>query len=338
MAEPRSRQRGRRVGRIVAGALVVGAVLVPVAATGGQAGATAGGLTFNLVWSQQLPDAGSPIAQSSPMEAALDGPGPSVVVGDRAGNLWAFQLSNGATTPGWPASTGGAPIDSTPSVAVLPGSSQDTVFVGGGNAADPTVGGYYAFNPNGSLRWHVNATDAHGNHGVQASLAVGSLGGTTAVVAPSLGQYEYALNASTGSVLPGWPFFTADSGFTTPSLVDLSGNGQTDVVEGGDSTAGVADGQTYTNGGHLRVLGPGGNLLCDYNTNQTVDSSPAVGDIQGNGQMGIVFGTGSYYAGASDTNMLFAANSGCGILWSANLGGNTVDSPALGEIEGNGSV
>ncbi len=316
----------------------MGAVLVPVAATGGQAGATAGGLTFNLVWSQQLPDAGSPIAQSSPMEAALDGPGPSVVVGDRAGNLWAFQLSNGATTPGWPASTGGAPIDSTPSVAVLPGSSQDTVFVGGGNAADPTVGGYYAFNPNGSLRWHVNATDAHGNHGVQASLAVGSLGGTTAVVAPSLGQYEYALNASTGSVLPGWPFFTADSGFTTPSLVDLSGNGQTDVVEGGDSTAGVADGQTYTNGGHLRVLGPGGNLLCDYNTNQTVDSSPAVGDIQGNGQMGIVFGTGSYYAGASDTNMLFAANSGCGILWSANLGGNTVDSPALGDIEGNGSV
>ena len=46
------------------------------------------------------------------------------------------------------------------------------------------------------------------------------------------------MNASNGSVLPGWPFFTADSGFTTPSLADLYGNGQTEVVEGGDSSTG----------------------------------------------------------------------------------------------------
>ena len=58
------------------------------------------------------------------------------------------------------------------------------------------------------------------------------------MVAPSLGQDEYAFNAGNGSILPGWPFFTADSGFTTPSLADLYGNGQTEVVEGGDSSAG----------------------------------------------------------------------------------------------------
>ena len=52
---------------------------------------------------------------------------------------------------------------------------------------------------------------------------------STGVVAPSLGQDEYALNAANGSVLPGWPFFTADSGFTTPSVADLYGNGQTEV-------------------------------------------------------------------------------------------------------------
>ena len=31
------------------------------------------------------------------------------------------------------------------------------------------------------------------------------------------------------------------SNFTTPSLADLYGNGQTEVIEGGDSTAGQAD-------------------------------------------------------------------------------------------------
>jgi hypothetical protein len=338
-------RRGRRHRRaaVVAAALVLGSagVLVGVvrAAPASAAGpvAHAAALPVSLTWQQTLPDAGVPIAQSSPSVATLDGGGASVVVGDRAGYLWAFHLSNGSAVPGWPAHTGGIPIDSTASVAPN-GTGTDNVFIGAGNAANPSVGGYYGFNNAGAQLWQQNATDAHGSHGVQASLAVGNLNGTTGVVAPSLGQNEYALNAGNGSILPGWPFFTADSGFTTPSLADLYGNGQTEVIEGGDSTAGVANSQTYTNGGHLRVLGAGGNLLCQYNTNQTVDSSTAVGNFLANGQVGIAFGTGSYYPGASDSNTLFAANSACNIVWSANLGGNTVDSPAIGDIEGDGNV
>ena len=40
-------------------------------------------------------------------------------------------------------------------------------------------------------------------------------------MAPALGQEELALSGSTGAVLPGWPFFTADSDFSTPALADL---------------------------------------------------------------------------------------------------------------------
>ncbi|MHB1710964.1 MAG: hypothetical protein ACYCV7_06125, partial [Acidimicrobiales bacterium] len=138
-------------------------------------------LGISLVWTRTLPDAGSPIAQSSPSVATLDGGGPSVVVGDRGGTLWAFHLSNGSTPPGWPAHTGGAPIDSTPSVASVGGSGLDTVYVGAGNAADPHAGGYYAFNHAGVQVWKVNATDPQGNQGVQASLTVGSIDGVTGV-------------------------------------------------------------------------------------------------------------------------------------------------------------
>jgi hypothetical protein len=298
--------------------------------------AHAAGITANLAWQQVLPDAGNPVAQSSPSVATLDGGGAAVVVGDRAGNVYAFHLSDGSSVAGWPAHTGG-PVDSTPSVTPN-GGGTDNVYVGSGNAAHPNVGGYYAFANTGRLLWQRNAQDPNGLYGVQASMAVGNLGGVTGTVAPSLGQEEYALNAGTGASLPGWPFFTADSGFTTPSLADLYGNGQTEVVEGGDSTAGVANGQTYTNGGHLRIVGSGGNLLCDYNTNQTVDSSTAVGNFLGGGQVGIAFGTGSYYPGASDSNTLLAANNRCGIAWRDNLGGTTTGSPALGDLSGTGNL
>jgi len=292
-------------------------------------------LSISLAWQQDLPDAGAPIAQSSPNVATLDGGGPSVVVGDRAGGVYAFHLSDGSGVPGWPANVG-APVDSTPS-ASPDGSGTDFVYVGSGNAARPKTGGYVGLTNTGARIWSRPATDPNGNYGVQASLAVGSLEGVQSVVAPSLGQNAYALDAGNGAVLPGWPFFAADSGFTTPSLADLYGNGQTEVVQGGDSTAGLAGGQQYINGGHLRVIGAGGNLLCHYDTNQTVDSSTAVGNFLGGGATGIAFGTGSYFPGAPDSNTLFASDSHCNIVWRDNLGGNTISSPAIGDVLGNGS-
>ncbi len=317
--------------------LVLGAPLTAgLSSPAGAAPVAHASLATSLQWQQIVADTGNPIAQSSPTEATLDGGGPSVVVGDRAGNVWAFHLANGSTTPGWPAHTG-APVDATPS-AMANGSGTDNVFVDAGNAAQSTVGGYYGFNNSGGQIWHVGAPDLNGQHGVQASPAVGVLNGVQAVVAPSLGQNQYALNAANGATLPGWPFFTADSSFSTPSLADLYGNGQTEIVEGGDSSPGLAYGVNYTAGGHLRVLGAGGNLICDHDTNQTVDSSPAVGNFLTGGQVGIAFGTGSFYSGASDTNTLFASDAHCNIAWRTNLGGNTISSPAIGDLEGDGNV
>ncbi len=337
------RRRGRgRLRRFGTRAVVAAAVLAcaaPVVATADAVPARATVAPrlsgINLAWQQVLPDAGSPIAESSPNVATLDGGGPAVVVGDRAGSVYAFHLSNGSGVAGWPARVG-APVDSTPSVSP-DGSGTDFVYVGTGNAAQPRVGGYVGLSNTGAQIWYRPATDPNANYGVQASLAVGPLEGVQAVVAPSLGQNAYALDAGTGADLPGWPFFTADSGFTTPSLADLYGNGQTEVVQGGDSTAGNAMGQQYSNGGHLRVLGAGGNLLCDYDTNQTVDSSTAVGNFLGGGGTGIAFGTGSYWPGAPDTDTLFASDTHCNIVWRDNLGGNTISSPAIGDVLGNGS-
>ena len=331
----------RRSVRVLSAAALVAAATPILAVTGSvvtsapaHAGVTSHSLGISLAWQQVLPDAGSPIAESSPTVATLDGGGASVVVGDRAGGVYAFHLSDGSAVSGWPAHLG-APVDSTPS-ASPDGSGTDYIYVGSGNAADPTAGGYNGITNTGDVFWTRSATDLNGNHGVQASLAVGQMDGIQSVVAPSLGQNEYALNAGNGAVLPGWPFFTADSGFTTPSLADLYNDGQTEIVEGGDSTYGNAYGVQYYNGGHLRVLGTGGNLICQYDTDQTVDSSTAVGNFLAGGATGIAFGTGTFYSGAADTNTLFASDSHCNIQWQANLLGSTESSPALGDILGNG--
>ncbi len=301
--------------------------------------ATPGALNFNLAWSSgSLNDLGGPIAESSPMVATLDSQGPAVVVGDRTGYLYAYHLSDGSPVGGWPVYDGGTPIDSTPSVAVLNGDNFDSVFVGTGNAQHPTTGGYEAYGPTGSLLWHTSVqnppTDNKPAGGVQASLTVGDLGGGPDVFAGSLGQEAYALTATSGSMPAGWPFFTADSVFSTAAVADLYGSGQQELVVGGASTQGLAYGLQYQNGGHVRVLDAQGHLIYDYDTNQEVDSSPAVGPFLAGGATGIVVGTGYFYAGASDTDKVLAFDSRLVPAWSETLDGCTESSPAVVAING----
>jgi putative pyrroloquinoline-quinone binding quinoprotein len=313
--------------------------------------AVANTIGITPVWSENvLPDGSQPIAESSPNIANLAG-GPAVVVGDRAGHVYALNLATGNEVPGWPVSTSGVPVDSTPSVADTTGNGLDSVFVGVGTAANASEGGYMAINPQGGTQWFTNvdnpSTDNNPAHAVQASLAVGNLEGGTDVVAGSLGEVAQAMSASTGGILPGYPWFQADSSFATPAIADIYGNGQNDVIEAGDSTAGVAYGQTYSNGGHLRVVlptgnafqgNPGGGVVCQYNTTQTMDSSPAVGQFLAGNAVGIAFGTGSYFPGASMTDDLTALNSHCAAQWTDKLDGLTSSSPALADVEGNGQL
>ena len=60
-------------------------------------------------------------------------------------------------------------------------------------------------------------------------------------------------------------------------------------------------------------------------------SSPA-------GQIGIAVGTGVVLRGCVGHQHVFATDSHCNVAWQANLGGNTISSPAIGDLEGDGNV
>ncbi len=199
--------RGRR-GRLVLGVAVVAARCGELHPTGAQAAVEAHAVSLSLDWTQTLNDAGGPIAESSPNVATLAG-GPAVVVGDRAGHVYAFNLASGAGVPGWPVSTGGVPVDSTPSVADTAGNGLDSVFVGEGNAATPTSGGYLGITPqgttSGSPTCRTRPPTRRRPRPCRHRWRWATSSGGTDVVAGSLGEVGQAMNAANGAMLAWLP-------------------------------------------------------------------------------------------------------------------------------------
>ena len=349
------------VGTLVTGAgLTAGLTGVP------GAGAAAAPLTLTETWNAGagvvLNDAPCGVALASPV-AFSDGGTPAVEVGDRSGHLYGLTLADGSVAPGWGSETGATvgpgegcdgtasggtpgtgidgvevpgnpPIDSTASLT-----ADGTLTFGGGNAASAVDGGYYAYSPNGSELWNQVVTnpptDDAPDSGVQASLSVADLG--TLVEGGSLGQETYALDAANGSAAAGWPQFSGDSVFSTAATGDLYGTGSDDFVVGGASSQGFAYGRHYADGGHLRIYNDHGGLICEANTNEEIDSSPAVGPILPGGAYGIATGTGSFWHG-SDQDTVKMYDTKCQPVWSDRLDGTTGGSPALADVEGNGSL
>jgi hypothetical protein len=321
-------------------------------------------VTVNLSWSNTLNDAPCGVLQASPIEFN-DGGTQAIEIGDREGHLYGFNLADGSPAAGWGGGSGasmqfggncgisdpngatpntgvngidvpeGQPVDSTASVDP----TNANLYFGAGNGFAAIDGGYYSYSPNGNPLWNQVVTNPSTDNdplgGVQASLTVANDG---LVEAGSLGQAAYALDAADGAPAPGWPQFQADSVFSTAATGDLYGTGSDDFVAGGASSQGFALGTHYSDGGHLRIYNDHGGLICSAQTNEEVDSSPAIGPILPGGAYGIATGTGSFYSNVSDENSVKVYDTKCRTVWSDTLDGLTLGSPALADVLGNGGL
>ncbi|HZT66436.1 MAG TPA: hypothetical protein VFA11_11660 [Acidimicrobiales bacterium] len=300
--------------------------------------AAAATVTPRLVWSKTIP--GAAIRESSPTVATLDSGGPAMVVGSLNHNVYAFHLADGSAVAGWPVSTSNE-VDSSPSVADVDGSGQPEVFVGSGSYDTPG-GAYYSFTHDGHLRWRYQGSDPNqSSEAVFSTMALGDINadGAPDATAGALGLQMYSLNAISGGVNPGWPYYTDDTVFSSPALTDLDNNGQTEVVIGGDSTPG---GTIDHRGGLVRALDGAGHVIWQYFTDEIVRSSPSVADLDGSGFPEIAFGTGAYWVnqpgGAIDSTYLFLLNHDGSLRWKHNLNGYTLASPALADLTGSGQL
>ncbi len=348
----------RRVTAIAASLVVVafaGATVESASATPAQSVVPAvADPTFTLMWDHSYGNSGTPGLGSAGV-GYLDGNGPSVIVGSSGGTARAINISTGNTVTGWPFQASTAGFSSTPSVSGTGASAG--VYFGLGISNKPYNGGYLALTGDGKYKWfrapHLVPSNSSRTRGVMSSLAVGNLQTGNDVVGGAMGQMQLAMRADNGSVLKGFPWLMADTNFSTPALAAVYPTLTTRdfIIEGGDSTKGVADFKPYANGGHIRILRPTGwygrpyrndGLMCQYNTNQVVQSSPAVGTFLApsapGGGVGVVVGTGHFYSNASDTGKLIAIDLHCALKWKVALDGRSESSPALADVTGTGSL
>ncbi len=277
----------------------------------------------------------------------------SIIFGLRNGKLYVVRNNNGAwgAAPGWPV-TLPSHVSSSAAVADLNGNGTgDVIVVGFGSvmAQNEGHGGLRAYNPAGILLWEVLTQDGTGAPGganglrdpVMATPAIGDVDGDgdLEVVFGALDHLLYVVDAATGAALPGWPRDMRDTVFSSAALHDIDGDGRLDIIVGVDSHQ-EGPPINSSDGGCLHVLRYDGALVSGFPKciDQVVSSSPAVGDIDGDGRLEIVHGTGAFWPNGSERVYAWKCDGTAPAGWPVTIQGQVITSPALANLDGDAAL
>jgi hypothetical protein len=258
---------------------------------------------------------------SSPALADLDGDGsPEIVVASEAGKLFAWH-TDGRQAEGFPRDLG---YRLWASPTVLPG---PRLAVGG-------AGQMHLLDARGDSvpGW---PQPLHGWAAATAAYAPDLLAVTTLTPGDPSRGWLYAWRED-GSLLPGFPLELPMDSDSSPALADLDRDGQWWIIVGDDAgylhvvdtegrqrqgfpvrTRGAGPGPTPT------PHPPGGNI-------HSIEASPAIGDLNGDGRLEIVVGSwdGNLYAWDDAGRLLLG--------WPLTAGDQIISSAALVDLDGDG--
>jgi FG-GAP-like repeat/FG-GAP repeat len=292
---------------------------------------------------------------SSPTIADVNGDGRrEIVIGHENGLLHVINAANGRDLAGWPRQTGTA-IDSTPAVGDLFRNGGREVVVGlGSTFVKNQQGGLVVYNSNGSLHCRFRTLDYFNiwtgsggpdgyADGVFSSPAIGDVNGDgyPDIVFGSFDHHVRAIDRNCHELMSD---DLEDTTWSSPALFDVNGDGRMEILIGGDQTAG---GYINWAGGEFRVIQytSGNSINCvhcheiwKHQLLDSMQSSPAIGDIDGDGRPEVVVVGGDYYNRTSG-HQVFAwhVDDGSNVRgWPVATGGSETSSVALGDLTGNG--
>jgi len=146
----------------------------------------------------------------------------------------------------------------------------------------------------------------------------------------------------------GWPIaytngdLLARGGWSSPAIGDVDGDGEPEIIFGTDSPEWDGEGSVpdYTKG-TLWALNADSSLVPGFPviTEQWIQSSPALGDLDDDGVLEIVVGTGAPGVVGTGGYQVYAWN-GDGVPvagWPRPTANNMPAPPALGDLDGDGS-
>ena len=308
------------------------------------------------VW--RVEEDGARFHWSSPVIADVDGDGSDdVVVGGLGGRLYAYD-ADGRALPGWSGGVrAGAPIASSPAVADLDRDGSAEVVVGTGALGHAGRGSLDVFRSDGTIRCSIGT----GRTGQRPSAvfnapAIGDIDGDDHldVVFASFDHAIRVVGADCGLKAV---FESKDTIYSAPAVHDVGGNGTDEIFIGVDASRNPATGESL-DGGYFRALRwhpgythPDGHRNLEQywerRSTETFQSAAAVGDVNGDGRLEVVTGSGAYWCrhhgqcGDSNKVWAFHLDDGSNVPgWprTASMETTFLSAPALGDVDGDGRL
>ena len=268
-------------------------------------------------------------AFSSAAVGDVDGDGaPDVVVGGLDGHVRGYRTDG---TRFLDVRTGAGAVQASPTLVDLTGDGVADVLTAN------TAGDVLVVTGKGHVAFAARNDCKNPPCGFFATPVAGDLDrdGQLEIVAVSFDQHVYAWNLDRTPV-PGFPVFVYDTLWSSPALADLDADGFLEIVFGGDMDA--YPGAPYPPGGLLWVLRHDGRPQPGFPRTipgQVVWSSPAVTDLNGDGALDVVVGTGLNFPDPAG-HLVYAVDRAGRDLpgWPAKVGGRVMASPAVANLAG----